>query len=130
MMLHICGMVLGSPYLYDRKAIFHRHENKYPLFKNGVEYILRAHSKKTNLLLVNAGRMKSLVNSSKNFMFPMIKPRNDVDNESFKGCDSNLKSELFDVVNQYDEFFSGTKEITSEEMNPTQDIVTTRLSSS
>jgi hypothetical protein len=28
------GIVLGSPYLYDRKAIFHRHENKYHLFKN------------------------------------------------------------------------------------------------
>jgi hypothetical protein len=35
--LDICGIVLGSPYLYYRRAIFHRHENKYYLFKNGVE---------------------------------------------------------------------------------------------
>ena len=35
----------------------------------------------------------------------MIKPKNDVDNEAFKGCDSNLKYELVDVVNQYDEMF-------------------------
>ena len=53
--LDICGMVLGSSYLYDIKAIFHRHENKYHLFKNGVEYIVRAHDKKTYLTLVNAG---------------------------------------------------------------------------
>jgi hypothetical protein len=46
--LDICGIVLGSPYLYDRKSIFHRHENKYHLFKNGVEYIVRAHIKKMN----------------------------------------------------------------------------------
>jgi hypothetical protein len=35
--LDICGIVLGSPYLYDRRAIFHHYENKYHLFKNGVE---------------------------------------------------------------------------------------------
>jgi hypothetical protein len=26
--LDICGIVLGNPYLYDRRAIFHRHEKK------------------------------------------------------------------------------------------------------
>jgi hypothetical protein len=30
--LDICGIVLGSPYLYDRRDIFHRHENKYHFF--------------------------------------------------------------------------------------------------
>jgi len=94
---------LGRPYLYDRKSIFHKHENKYHLFKNGVEYIVRAHSKKINLSLVNVGKMKRLVNLSKNFVLLMIKPKNDVDNEAFKGCDSNLKSELVDVVNKYDD---------------------------
>lgn len=107
--LDIRGIVLGSPYLYDRKDIFHRHEKKYHLFKNGVEYIVRAHSKKTNLSLINAGQMKRLVNSSKNCVLLMIKPKNDVDNEAFKGCDSNLKSKLVDIVNQYDEMFQEPK---------------------
>jgi hypothetical protein len=31
--LDICGIVLGSPYLYDRKEIFFHHENKYHLTK-------------------------------------------------------------------------------------------------
>ena len=66
---------------------------------------MKAHSKKTNLSLVNSGQMKRLVNSSKNFVLLMIKPRNDVDNGAFKGCDSILKSELVDVVNQYYEMF-------------------------
>eukprot|EP00253_Pinus_taeda_P025508 PITA_25508 len=37
--LDICGIVLGSPYLYDRKAIFYRAENKYLLVKYGIKYI-------------------------------------------------------------------------------------------
>ena len=85
--------------------IFHRHENKSHLLKNEVEYIVRSHNKKTNLSLVNVGQMKRLVNLSKNFVLLMIKPKNDVDNEAFKGCDLNLKSELVAVVNQYDEMF-------------------------
>jgi hypothetical protein len=107
--LDICGIVLGSPYLYDRKAIFHRHENKYHLFKNGVEYIVRAHTKKMNLSLVNAGQMKRLVNDSKNFVLLMIKPKDDIENEVFQGCDAKLKSDLYEVVNQYDEMFKEPK---------------------
>lgn len=66
---------------------------------------MRAHNKKTNLSLVNAGQMKRLVNLRKNFMLLMIKPKNDADNKYFKGCDLNLKFEFVDVVNQYDEMF-------------------------
>ena len=53
--LDISGIILGSPYLYDRKVVFYRHENKYVLLKNGVEYIVRAHPKKLNISLFNAG---------------------------------------------------------------------------
>jgi hypothetical protein len=101
----ICGLVLGSPYLYDRRDIFHRHENKYHLFKNGFEYIVREHTKKLNLSLVNVGQMKRLVNASKIFFLFMIKPKYNVEKEAFQGCDSKLKSDLYEVINQYDEMF-------------------------
>jgi hypothetical protein len=107
--LDICGIVLGSPYLYDRKAIFYRQENKYHLFKDNVEYVVRAHTKKMNLSVINAGQMKRLVNASKNFVLLMIKPKNDVENEAFEGCDSKLKSSLYEVVNQYDDMFKEPK---------------------
>jgi hypothetical protein len=77
--LDIYGIVLGSPYLYDRKSIFHRHENKYHFFLNGVEYIVREHTKKLNLSVVNAGQMKRLVNASKKFILLMIKPKDNVE---------------------------------------------------
>jgi hypothetical protein len=107
--LDIFGIVLGSQYLYDRRAIFHRHENKYHLFKNVVEYILRAHTKKLNLSLVNFGQMKRLVNASKNCVLLMIKPKDNVENEAFQGSDANLKSDLYEVVNKYDEMFQEPK---------------------
>jgi hypothetical protein len=39
----ICGIVLGSPYLYAQKIIFYREENKYHIIKYGIEYIMRSH---------------------------------------------------------------------------------------
>ena len=105
MSLDIFGIVLGSPCLYDRNAVFHRFEKKYHLFKDGVEYIVRAHHKKLNISLVNAGQMKRLVNVSKNFVLLMIKKKNDIDYESFEGCDEKLKSDLFDVVRKHGEMF-------------------------
>jgi hypothetical protein len=100
---------VGKPYLYDRRAIFKRHENTYHLFKNGFEYIVIAHTKKLNLSLVNAGQMKILVNVSKNFVLLMIKPKYNVEKEYFQGCDTKLKSDLYEVVNQYDEMFQEPK---------------------
>ena len=52
---------------------------------------MRAHHKKMNISLLNAGQMKRLVNASKNFVLLMIKKKNDMDYESFEGCDDNLK---------------------------------------
>ena len=85
--LDICGIVLGSPYLYDRKAIFFREENKYHLKKEGVEYIVISHKVKTNLSLVNARQMKRLINLSKSFVLLMIKEKENDKLDSFKGCD-------------------------------------------
>ena len=71
--LDIYGMVLGSPYLYDRKEIFFRHENKYQITKDEVEYIVRAHQTKINAILVSAGQMKRLVNSSKGCILMIVR---------------------------------------------------------
>jgi len=53
----ICGVVLGSPYLYDSDAVFYRREHKYHLKKDGVEFIVRAHQKENHLNSV-ANQMK------------------------------------------------------------------------
>ena len=52
--LDICGIVLGSPYLYDCKVVCYREQNKYHLFKDGIEYIVRAHKTKASLAIVSA----------------------------------------------------------------------------
>jgi hypothetical protein len=66
--LDICGIALGSPYLYDRKLFFFRHENKYHLTKRGVEYIVRARNMRVNTTLGSAGKMKRIINTNKLFM--------------------------------------------------------------
>jgi hypothetical protein len=103
--LDICGIVFGSPYLYNRRAIFHRHENKYYLFKNGVEYIVRAHTKKMNLSPTNVGQTRRLVNASKNLVLLMIKPKDNDEEEVLKGCDINLQSDVYEVDNKNVEMF-------------------------
>jgi hypothetical protein len=55
--LEICMMDLGSPYVYDRKAILYRGKNKYHLFKDGIEFIVRSHQMKTNLTVVTIGHV-------------------------------------------------------------------------
>jgi hypothetical protein len=69
--LDICGIVLGSPYLYDKKAIFFQKENKYHLTKDGVEYIVRAHSMEANSSLISAGQMKRVINTCKNLVLTL-----------------------------------------------------------
>lgn len=103
--LDIYGIVLGSPYLYDRKAIFHLHENKYHLFKNGIKYIVKSNHKKLNLSLVNAGQMKMFVNASHNFSLLMIKHKDVDESEAFQECDARLKSDLVEIVNTCDKMF-------------------------
>jgi hypothetical protein len=63
--LDICGIVLGSPYLYDRKSIFYKEENKYCFKKDGKEYIVHAHCMKTDRSFAATGQLKIMVNEIK-----------------------------------------------------------------
>jgi hypothetical protein len=73
--LDICGIVLGSPYLYDRKKGFFCHENKYHLTKEGVEYIVRAHNMRVNTTRVSVGQMKRLINTNKRYVLMFIREK-------------------------------------------------------
>jgi hypothetical protein len=54
-------MVLGSPYLYDRKAIFYRTKNQYQLTKAGQDYVVHAHHVKAKKTLQTMEQLKKLV---------------------------------------------------------------------
>lgn len=85
--LDICGIVLGSPYLYDRKAIIYHKENKYHLFKDKVEYIVKKHKLNDNISLISVRQMKMFLNISKCFILMVVKwKERDVTN-AFNGCD-------------------------------------------
>ena len=62
--LRECGMVLGSPYLYDRKAIFYRKKNQYQFTKAGQDYVVHAHHVKENKTLQTMEQLKKAVQAS------------------------------------------------------------------
>lgn len=103
--MDICGIVLGSPYLYDRKAIFYRAENKYQLTKDGIEYIARAHKLKYNFALINSGQTKIIVNSSKQFLLMIVKAKDLHKSDAFQGCNPKQKEGLVKFVYDYDILF-------------------------
>jgi hypothetical protein len=89
--LDICGIVLGSPYIYDRKEIFFHHENKYHLTKGGVEYIVRAHNMRVNITLVSAGQMKRLIKTNKRYVLMVVRDKDVRTSDSFQGYDPSHK---------------------------------------
>jgi hypothetical protein len=87
----ICGIVLGSPYLYDRKVILFFHENKYHLTKGVVEYIVRSHSTRVNTTLISAGKMKRLINTNKRYVLMVVMEKDFGTSDTFQGCDPSHK---------------------------------------
>jgi hypothetical protein len=75
-LLETCGMVLGSPYLYDRKAIFYTEHNQYHLTKEGNEYVVHAYHIKANQSLQTMEQIKKATYASNT---PIIVPSKVVD---------------------------------------------------
>jgi hypothetical protein len=47
--LDTCGVMLGSPYLWDRDATFYMRENKYRLVKGGKAYLVKEHQERKSI---------------------------------------------------------------------------------
>jgi hypothetical protein len=103
--LDICGIVLGSPYLYDRKVVFFHHENKYHLTKGGVEYIVRAHNMRVNTTLVSMEQIKRCITTNKRYVLMVVKEKDVDTSKDFQGCHPSHKKELIDIVSKYDDIF-------------------------
>ena len=73
-----------------------------------MEYIVRAHKTKTNLAIVSAGQ-DGVVNASKNFVLMMVKVKNNEIAKSFEGFDPKHKSELIEIISEYDDLFQDPK---------------------
>jgi hypothetical protein len=92
--LDICGIVLESPYLYDRKAVLFHHEDKYHLTKGEVEYIVRAHNMRVNTTLVRKGKMKRLINTNKRHVLMVVREKYVRTFDAFQGCDPSHKKRI------------------------------------
>ena len=93
--LDICGIVLGIPYLYNRKAVFFRHEKKYHLTKYGVEYIVRYYGMKDISSFVTTGSMKRVVNSNNNRVLTIVEEKDtNKSNDDLDHCYPNEVIEM------------------------------------
>jgi hypothetical protein len=99
--LDICGMVLGSPYIYDRKVVLFLPY----IYNGGVEYIVIAHSMRVNTTLVSAGQVKRLINTNKRYVLMVVKEKDVKTSDAFPGCDLLHEKELSDIVSRYDDIF-------------------------
>lgn len=108
--LDICGVVLGSPYLYDHDAIFYMRENKYHLKKNGVEFTVRAHQDKNQLNSVVSNQMKQLISSNKRFVIMCVKEQT-----SCSSYESLFKDSLIKGIETSSVLFKGNKYLTHKQ---------------
>jgi hypothetical protein len=92
--LDICGIMLGSSYIYDRKKIFFCHEKKYHLTKGGVECTVRAHNMSGNTTLVSAGQMKRLINTNNIYVLMVVIEKYVGTSDAFQGCDPSHKKKI------------------------------------
>jgi hypothetical protein len=74
--LNECGMVLGSHYLYNHKAIFYREYSQYHLIKAGKEYVVHDHHLKANQSLQTMEQLRKETHARNT---PIIVPNQTID---------------------------------------------------
>ena len=111
-LVKICGLVLGSPYLYDRDEIFYKREHKHHLKKDGVESIVREHESKKHLNLVVANQMKQLISSNKIFVIMRVKEQYKNQHDFCSSYASRLINSLIKEVETFLVLFKETKHLT------------------
>ena len=99
--LDICGIVLGSRYLYERDAIFYRKYHVYHLKKDGIKYIVRAHKIKDHLNSINANQMKRLISSSKRYILMSIKEQHKDLIDTCSCCEIQYEGNLVKKVDSF-----------------------------
>ena len=83
---------------------------------------MRAHRKKLNISLVNAGETKRLVNSSKSLVLLMFKPNDDIVYENFVACNASFNYDLVGSVHQSKEVFQVVKGSSFKEKETSREI--------
>lgn len=109
--IDICGVVLGSPYLYDHDVVFYQNEHKYILKKYGIEFIIRAHKTKTHMDFVTANQMERLITSSKKYVLLMIKGQPKDFKDVFSSCEIPFKDSLSEIVEYFSSLFEDPKHL-------------------
>ena len=99
--LDICRIVLGIPYLYDKKVVFYMEHNRYHLFKDGIEFIIRAQNMKHDLYVVATGKNKMLINVTHKVQHEELQHEGIVDDKSEPTEKGKLHIGLFSYTSAF-----------------------------
>lgn len=72
--LDICQVIFGSPYLWERDAIYYRRTQRYQFKKDGKKYIINSDRACQIVDLVTACQARRMINASQKFVLLMIRP--------------------------------------------------------
>lgn len=71
--INIIGVVLGSPYLFDKDVIYYRKNNEYHFIKEGRKFVVRSHVSKISNYTLIVRNIKDIINNSKKLTLMIIK---------------------------------------------------------
>ncbi|GJY15488.1 transposable element [Tanacetum coccineum] len=72
--LDICQVIFGSPYLWERNAVYFRRAQKYQFEKDGHKYLVKRSTRSRNVELITACQARRLVNASQVLLLILLRP--------------------------------------------------------
>ncbi|GJQ90219.1 reverse mRNAase [Tanacetum coccineum] len=73
-LLDICHVIFGSPYLWERNAVYFRRAQKYQFEKDGQKYLVKRSTGSGNVELITTCQARRLVNASQVLLLILLRP--------------------------------------------------------
>ena len=71
--LHVCGIMIGSPYMYICDPILMSKYNQYRLIKDEKSFIIKAHKGKSKISLISSNHAKQFMSSNKKYVLLFLR---------------------------------------------------------
>ncbi|GJV03437.1 hypothetical protein Tco_1337006 [Tanacetum coccineum] len=73
-LLDICHVIFGSPYLWERNAVYLRRAQKYQFEKDGKKFLINRNNDVGNIKLITACQARRMVNASQAVLLSLARP--------------------------------------------------------
>ncbi|XP_071702891.1 uncharacterized protein [Rutidosis leptorrhynchoides] len=113
--LDICQVIFGSPYLWERNAIFFCREQRYQFEKDGQMFIVKNHQTQPTVDLVASGQIRRIVSTSKSFVLLILRPvKNEVEVFTLNSNYTNVTNPFGELMQRYCSLFEERSNLSPE----------------